>query len=614
MEFNTTLIKIMNPWVECFKGESQQGALSMQDRPSITPIYTPPTFEELCDSVEKVDEAYDKGPRQPLINLLKAFKAYILCNHNMIEEDIFTDGDETVIEDEEQHYLTQQTDPLKIPHHLLLGAWAACLEDIQSDYPLTSPDVLTLFGWKIKGSGLFNKFKTELHISDNNVFDDKTRLIVINKLYNDLFNHNGEDNVFDNEEIQAIFAKYNIDLKLVERELKMTMRILLKRISKDVNNLLHAIPTDEVFENKINFIDVSYYEAKKSKKSGLFASYHAENEEREFACQFLTALSHLIPTLVAEEKTTLPDEISRPKRTRMGALLYVMYTINDEYYIRSPLNSKLYEICTNFLNVADHEKIDFKTRKACFEAFKSLLSDKDLPGALEQYGRENYGDDSRLKHIDGRLHDIAEKLEEFLKIPPASNWPMTSLFSYLFGQIFKIPGYGLGVVIGDVANETENMIKPKVFASQAINNAGRVVLGTAGGAMGFLAADFICRSTLERLFAKVLEQAGFIFGSTVGGTIGFVLDLSYKGLKSLCAYLLDNLDTISDPTVLKNVNRDFLECLLTLPAEVFSFEDQEHLKELVDKNASLAMQPQAPLCDDETETYYYNGQSFSHCP
>ena len=554
--------------------------------------YIPPSFDVLCERVDYVSDKYGDGSRKPLTNLLKAVRELSPLCADDETSDIEKDSDDEV------QTFPDENEARKI----LLGAWVLCLEEILLNYPRLTPEEFTIFGWKIKGSCLFTLLNTHLNITVQNPLDDKSRLICLEKLYNALFGNDRE--ILSNYEV-TFLDDYGINLTALKKQLKTAMKNVLHRIDNNISRLLTAVPVETVIQGNLDIIHLTYQE---EKSDGDTHKYIAVNQEREFACQFLMAVSHILPDVIPQEAKT-STELSRSERIRIGAVLYIMQTINDEYYVRSPLNSKLYKICCEkILNLSHHDNLNHKTRNDCLETFKTALSDNQFLQSIERYGREHYSNYNLLMHVDGRIHTIEDKLDIMLKTPPASNWPMTNLLSYMGGLLCMAPGYGLGVVVGDVASETESIVKPKVLAGRSINRLGTVLLGAAGGTLGFLAADFVIRSSLERLFAKVLEQAGYIIGRTTGGTVGFAIDLSYKGLKRTCSYVLGLMDQVSDPTILKNLDREFLVCLLNLPDDVLSIEDQEHLEKITGINPELSV-AETEMNDGESEIYYYNSDT-----
>jgi hypothetical protein len=102
-----------------------------------------------------------------------------------------------------------------------------------------------------------------------------------------------------------------------------------------------------------------------------------------------------------------------------------------------------------------------------------------------------------------------------------------------------------------------------------------IVFNTNGKHLGYFAANLLVDETLKRGFAKAIETLAILFGGITGATIGLTVVGTYESLKNLCL-LCGHLS--KHPTLAKSADPRFLECLNDLPAEIFSEEDKQQIK------------------------------------
>ncbi len=439
-----------------------------------------------------------------------------------------------------------------------------------------------LIGPEIKGyfynssSALYSFIGTGLNLSAKNTLSERDKLIALNKFYKF---------ITDNSVQLAPLLK-SITIDELQKKIKKVLSGLLDAIPYEISKIARAIPTEQSIKQHMKKLPEEYKKIKTAQNNswlGLLFSYINKNHV------LLTQLALLVGSIECDDDKQLsPDTMTRSQRITLGLLLYMTATIEATYWVRSAYNSTLYTMCKEILN----SELDAAQALACLSAFRSFINSHEERGKLEIAARDYFQKDNLLVNIDAELVPICNKLLEMEaaleKNANTTNWPATKAMSAA-GVILGSAGYGLGSALGYAISETEvtNAAKTSVGVA-ATSMATAIFQSTSAGYFAFAVGDFIIKCTLTRAFAKIFEFVAIAMGGLAGGAIGFTFDLSYKGLREISKRLLNYCD--EHPEQMRNVDREFVQCLLELPHDLFpAVQDQIRYAKGVDAPQKLAL-------------------------
>lgn len=437
------------------------------------------------------------------------------------------------------------------------GAYIFALERVADEYRALNPEFKEGYLWN-SGSKLYQTILRKLDINPNNLLDDKDKLIYLSKLYRYL-----HDARFEAAVAEAVRAK-NLDLIDIQGRLRAAIKSVFQLNKADVGKIIKAIPAESALDARMNNMVERYV-----------GDTTSDNADRKMHAQFIQSLAQVIPHDPREDDHK--HFLSRRQRVKMGFLLYVMRLIWDSYYIRSPKgNSALYDLSRDALNIDAMKDMDGQTRLACLTAFETFITDSQNVASLESKLGQVY--------VDPAIHMIRKKLDVMIEdihvsIPASSLVSSFALTSAALGaMIASAPGYGSGYVIGYTLSQINEMVGPKLAITKLTDYSLTLILGGAGNYLGYYASTMVVDATLERAFAKVFEALGMLAGAAVGGVVGLVIyDLSYQTLKNLCTLYFD-LHAKLQPTLAKDIDQKYIECLLALPEDIFADEKKDKVR------------------------------------
>lgn len=499
---------------------------------------------KLSDRVKNVREKYKKNnpERVELIDTLDAFTVAL----------------------EKIDASAEKSDEIEL-QEIVFGAWVYCFENIANQYWLLNPEYEEGYIFN-SGSTCYKILLEELEITPTNNIDEFDALRYMSKFFNYTFKH------------PKLFTEYFQEKKLnienIEDKVKTTIQGVFRHVSGEVENMLKAIPTEKSINGKLATLAKDYKNKTKEKGKDTDA-------ERLLLAELGVALSQIIPI-------ERPDDghfLSRSQRIKIGALLHIMQSIQNEpqyYWLgRSPRHhSELYDLCCDALNINDISDIDPETRRACLSAYETCLLQTDYQKFEDSLKKQK----SAVKYSDEKLIQIREEVGVMRKSyssKPAPILPGVIGAAAVGALICAAPGYGTGYAIGEAIGMTDFVINPKNQFSKALTGKVlHVILGDGGRYLAYYGADKVVNATLERAFAKVFESLGMLVGAAAGGVIGLVVvDLSYKTLSNLCALVL-HLRSKLDTKFAQEINPKIFECLMLMPPEVFASEKKEKLQSI----------------------------------
>ncbi|VVC77021.1 hypothetical protein AQUSIP_23480 [Aquicella siphonis] len=521
--------------------------------------YIIPPLQALLDGIDEVRGEYLRNRQPPNPDRVKLIDTLEAVRETLKQ---LAESDEPPAESEIQE--------------AMLGAYIFALEHINATYRLLKPEYSKGYVFD-SGSKLYKALLEKLGINGANNLDDKSRLIYLSKFYNLVFKANKQD-------FREKSTEKNLEYKTVKTQVEDTLRSTFNHVVTEANKLIRAIPTEQSIDTKMQAMPDKYQENAKS-----------DNPDRLLLARLIKAMSEMLPQKRGKDEQHF---LSRTQRIKMGLLLYVMQSIWDTYWVRSPEeNSVLYDLCKDALNIQKIEDIDQHTRQACLSAFETFLMDSRNIEKLETA----LGSDGAKIYIDPKVHvmrgDTVKMVEKLCNTQSSRKISYVAIGMAVTGAVIAAsPGYGAGYAIGYALSQTNESVNPKLIVSKLTGRAMTLVLGDAGNYLGYFAADMVINASLERAFAKVFEGLSMMVGALTGGVIGLVIyDLSYKTLRDLCSLYM-NLHAKLDPTLAKDFDPQFVQCLLNLPPEIFTDEQKSKIQTIT--QGRLFSHPVAARSDD----------------
>lgn len=481
-------------------------------------------------------------------------------------------------------YFAAQGKPLdKKSFQSLLGAHVYCLETISQEYYVHSPEYKKGYIYN-SGSPLYSFIMKSLNITPENPLTARDKLIFLNK-FDQFITKNAE-------ELDALLKPLTV------KELKLKMKDMLNNclvaLTENIAELINSIPTEKVMTERMAKLPEDYHQKKTLQSQGWFSYFvtnyfYAENQDRIRLAQ----LAELIANIQCEDEHDLPSNVmTRSQRIKIGMLLYITKSIENEYWIRSAFNSSLYASSKTILNT---QNLNVTQTLACLSAFHSLINSHEERTKLEKAAREHFKEKNLLENIDITLKTLGDALIEMetaIENSTTTNWPATKALSNIGKMFGAAPGYGMGLLTGYTIGETQStQLAKNAIGAAATQMATAVFQSTSAGYFSFAMGDFLIKSTLTRAFAKLFEFVGMTMGGVAGGLIGFfVFDLSYKSFSQICRRCLNYCD--ANPIQMRNADRELLECLSELSPDLFSEEKQNkilYVQGLEKQAASLKM-------------------------
>lgn len=507
--------------------------------------YTPPSLEELVAGIKQIREEYKTNNpiRSQLLNLID-------LTHDFIMQ-VQTSTD------------LPASDKLTI----CLGAWEFCRQKIPS------PD----FGesYFYRGSQLRKKFTEQLKISKANNMDDRLRLIYFSKFFKYLINDKTPLVHNNHALLNELIEQKKLNINDIRKQLVDVITPFLKNFLSYMDSIERAIPTEAAMDHKLALLPHQYRDSLNDKKqnASMFTHFfnwiNPRNPNREFYAQLAKAISEI----VKEEKQAIVGKINESERIKIGALLYILQSIYDEYYFfRSPANnnilfgySRLFHLCCEILHIKNINDYDHETILECMRNFEDFLKDKKSLSEIERYGNEHFPEDNLLNPIHAKAHNICSQITIMLQQKSnasKTNWPSVVFFAELFSIIGSAPGWALGWVSGSAISNMNETTNIKLMLAEAFNYIGKLALGSAGQYFGFWTANQSVEITFAYALASLLKQGGKGLGYLIGGAIGLIPDLTYKAFHEFfqAAYQLK---------LLKDVDIELVECFFDLPPEMF---------------------------------------------
>ena len=444
----------------------------------------------------------------------------------------------------------------------------------------------------------------------NNVMSERDQLICLSKYYKNVLNQE-TPTVKDNPSLwNEYLNSQEINLNDINKRYEEVTGTLFKHFISYTESIEQAIPTETAIEGKMSTLPNDYQSDKNKSSSTLgkiVSFFNPTNPNRDFYTQLAKAVADIAKGMAdhksvvknpagASTDASTTSKLNYSERIEIGALLYILHAIYDEYIWRSPANnniifgySYLFHRCCQVLHIKGMNDYDDDIKKECITTFRDFLAENAHLTQLENYGNDHFPENNSLNPIHAKAHEIRKKLAEMIEAlsnnANKSSWPATLFFAQLFSMIGGIPGYALGWVSGSTVSQVNKLNPVKEVVSKGFNYAGNFAIGSAGQYFGFWAASAVVNNTVARALAKAFEKSGEGIGYIVGGILGLPLDLSYKAFCEFCHYCVDNHKAIQDLKLLKDVDVKLLICFLDLPRKMFHEDKKFKLQKTLTDHA-----------------------------
>lgn len=450
----------------------------------------------------------------------------------------------------------------------LVGAHIYYLEIISQEYHFHSPELKKGYIYD-SGSPLYSFIAKALNITEKNKLTARDKFIFLIK-FNQFITQKSS-------ELETQLKPVSGNIIELQNKIKKMLNNLLYILTNDIAIIVNAVPTEKAVTKHMHDLSDDYQLEKATQGNGWYSYFFPADKSHAM----LTQLAQLISNIQCEDESLLPVNVmTRSQRIKMGLLKYISKKVEKEYWIRSATNSVLYRKNKKILNSHSVENLNPSQTLACLSAFHSFINSNDERAKLEKAAREHFKENNLLENIDAVLNLLCNHLiemEKELENATSTNWPATKTMSAMGMILGAAPSYGFGTIIGNTVSDTQASLHAKTAVGAAASNIATAVFQFSPSAsyFSFVMGDFLIRSTLTRAFAKLFEFVGMAVGGVAGGLIGFTFDLTYKGLREVCKRLLNYCD--ENPIQMRNADREFIQCLLELPPDIFSDEKQNQI-------------------------------------
>lgn len=486
-------------------------------------------------------------------------------------------------------------------NEICLGAYLYCVEAISQEYRLLYPEGYVLN----TGSKLYKLLIEQLGITVDNKPDNKDNLIYINKFFNHAFKSHKAS-------MKQHLEKHQVDPELAKQSVKQVMSSIFYYLSGEAVKVAHSIPTEEALDSKMTVMLKKYSEKNIENNNNL---------ERKRLAKIIVAFKNI--TNLNFDYDDSVGFISGSQRIKMGLLLTIMQSIWDTYWVRNPTgNSDLYDLCLDALNIKSVEDLDPALRAECLAAFRAYVTDfshlaklestvNAIPDVIkvvnqddtlipydvvldipdEQNVMTNEKNEKYVYTIMDDLRTVAGKMMETLKKQASSTYILTEVAKVcaIGGAVVLAPvGLGGGEALGFLVTQSNPAAVAKIAVDEVVSPAMTLVFAKNGKALGYFATSLVMDGTIKAALQLISASAAMLFGAAAGGGAGVVTvvitQATYQTFKNLCHYCLD-LQTKHGSNLAKDVDPKFIDCLLTLPSDIYA-KDEKLIIETVTKGVS----------------------------
>lgn len=434
---------------------------------------------------------------------------------------------------------------------ILMGALVYELEYIkQVEYRGRSPEKNKSLIGKLtgKGSSLYTSIKELLGISPENYLNDDQRLIYLNKFYWYMKKNMKEDTEF---------------LKNIKARLANVKEREMKRIGV----LAEGTPALNVLQKNIANLSQEYEEA------ATFRWYR--NPKRFKSLKFIDFINQTCDELYHEgsfgkNANSFPVDFAylQSCNVRVGAILFVLLSINDEYKsykFLSPERSKLFKECLTAINVKSLQKISREKRIEWLRALSTHINILKLNKLAyrelaEKWEKAGIDVEKFLTKIEAYINQ-----QEVKKAKPT--WSRT-IANYLVRC-----GIGLAA-----AQYTADLVLPAISTTVIGGLSGPIgmVVYLTGGTLlmtqlGRLVGDNLVPQGVSYLFAWLLDKVGATITNATADAATITVSITKEGLNALRGY----------PTLKpedKEFIQDWIDTLLELPNDIMPEMEKDQIR------------------------------------
>lgn len=441
----------------------------------------------------------------------------------------------------------------------LIGTHVFFCETISQEYYVHSPEFKVGYLYS-SGSPFFSFIAKGINFNDMSA---QEKLFYLNKFHQFITKQAAE--------LEALKPK-PIAVKELLSNIEKLLEYLLYILTNTIEKLLNAIPTEQSISSNMDNLLEKYQEEKKIQLNNSWCSlFIYENKDHLLVAQ----LAKLIAGIPCD-KLIPPAIMTLSHQIKLGMLLLIIETIGPTYWIRSATNSKLFDEAQKIIS---SKNLKPELVQESLAAFRNYISSHENRIKLNELAWEKLKDKNLLKNINTELDKICEKVKKIeTRFDPAcSKGSATQTLSVVGMTVGAAPGYAIGSLVGLAASEDPSLNLTKATIGAVTSNICQ--MANPAGYVSFVMGDIIVRSTLSRLFAKLLEKIGMGLGYGIGYGAGSLIDYSveysYRGFRKLSHLFLNYCD--EHPTLLDEEDRKFIQCLQELPEGLFSKEKENKI-------------------------------------
>jgi hypothetical protein len=444
--------------------------------------------------------------------------------------------------------------------HAKLGLLIFSLRKISDQHSYLNPNKSYQFYLFNLGSTLYSSLQSGLMISDKNKPSPANELVYLTAFYQ-----------FLQQSTLALPGYKNTAACITE--LKTDIKKLVDQSATDITHLLQKRPAASIFLK--NFAQAP-------------DKYHSKGQTgRDSNIEFLKileqeCLAHNLDNAQVSIQNSTHDIEKRPigYAVRFAAMLYIMQQIEDEYVVRSPENSWLYQICQQATNLNRSSDVSRIETLAYYAELSSFIP-KINPAQRSEYCWEDKGFLEGKKFFAKMQKNLSVVTSHIIdeKIANANGHPHLTRLS---GFIENATLFGVSVFTGNIVNGVSNH---QVGQSLIRGGASLLISGLVSPA-GWVASPLIMVAgekllplAINRVAGKVLHQIGSVVGHTAGQAVYVTFSIPVDALSALSQLLTKE----SKITGIKAYNdADWINSLLVLPDDIFPAKKKAIIKTIED--------------------------------
>lgn len=412
------------------------------------------------------------------------------------------------------------------------------------------------------GSHLYSLIKSKLYITSTNKFGYDERLFYLNQFYKYIDKVYPEEGCLDLHQRMKSPATWKTNKELKDNVHKAITPIL-KKNSDSLHYLVHGVPVLTALLKNLQKLEDEYSHSK--------SNYTAYNPKRLAMINFIKLI---IQSYQGKEVNSMSWQVC------VGAAIFALMQINNEYRVFDPTRSALYRSCLHAINANNLDDIEIDDRIKCLTLLSShlialqenqteynaLLSKTLDASTIQKIDYTNFANDIKL--FQAKLPEYISGLEKIKNTPSTSGYYLSSGVSYFFQ-------YTAGPVVVQTA---KNLIVGGISVGGffAAGPIGSAIFGAAGAMLvsgiSRMVGEGILWSVTANMCAWLLEKVGNTLGEVTANVVSYPFSATPKGFEELRMKLKPE-----DDVVFVNM----VNTLLELDDASITDKEKEHIRNVL---------------------------------